>query len=56
MKHFLKMIVVVALVGCAPGVPDTAKEESECPYCKKKFPSVQILVHKSNCPENPAKE
>ena len=36
-------------------IPDTAKEESQCPYCNKNFPSGQIMVHKLNCPKNPTK-
>ena len=55
MKQTLILLMMTGLFvsGCGPAVPDTAKEESQCPYCKKNFPSGQILVHKLDCPENP---
>ncbi|MDP7011564.1 MAG: hypothetical protein QF685_09305 [Verrucomicrobiota bacterium] len=55
MKQTILLLLMSALfvIGCAPAVPDTAKEESQCPYCNKNFPSGQIMVHKLNCPKNP---
>ena len=51
MKQILLMIAVLCMGGCAPSVPDTAKEKSQCPYCKEFFPSTGIMVHKLKCPD-----
>ncbi len=55
MKQTILLLMMTALFvsGCAPAVPDTAKEESQCPYCNKNLPNRQIMLHKLNCPKNP---